>query len=172
MSAIILPTVIDATIKTICQQTVAEVVTVLAAKHGFDADAAMLDLNLEDMKVVRKSTSPPKVARTKTAKSKAAASDEDKPKRPKTGYQLFSDAARSATMATLKQDLAEGEKMPKGALMSALGALWKGLIEDERAEWNVKAKSPPPSDDETNPEVAAVPAPNPRLRFLHQRRRP
>ena len=165
MSFITMPLAIENTIKTMCSDAVAQAVALLAAKHGFDVDDAMRDLNLDDLKVVRKSGSSPKATKSKAAKSKAASSDEDKPKtkRGTTGYLLHNKSLRPETKAEMEAALEEGDKLKPQDVVTELARKWKALSDDERAEWNTKAKSPPPSDDETKPEVAEVPAPAPMM---------
>ena len=152
-----MPNVIESTIKTMCSDAIAQAVAILATKHGFDVDDAMRDLNLGDLKVVRK-TSSPKATKTKPQ----GGEDKPKTKRGPTGYLLYTASARSETRAEMEADLEEGVKLKPQQVVTTLAAKWKALSEDERAEWNAKAKSPPPSDDEAaaeaKPEVAAAEA--------------
>ena len=154
MSSIMMPIAIENTIKTMCSDAVAQAVALLAAKHGFDVDDAMRDLNLGDLKVVRKAVS------SKTAKSKSDSSGDDKPKtkRGPTGYLLYASSVRPETKAEMQEAAGEAKVKPQ-EVVTAIAAKWKTLSDEEKAVWVAKAKSPPPSDDEVKPEVTEVPQP-------------
>ena len=74
----------------------------------------------------------------KEKKPKKEASDDDKPKQKRvSGYILFSKATRDE----VKENLAKEEEKPKNTdIMVELARLWKALDDNERGEWNTKAK--------------------------------
>ena len=65
-------------------------------------------------------------------------SDDDAPKKKRTsGYILFSNATRD----DVKTQTTEGDEKPKNTdIMKELARRWKALSEEERAQWNDKAK--------------------------------
>ena len=81
-----------------------------------------------------------KDAKTKKKEAKKAkdASDDEAPKKKRTsGYIVFSNAHRD----DVKGKIAEGDEKPKNTeVMKELARLWKALTDEERGEWNVKAK--------------------------------
>ena len=88
-----MPSTIDTTIRGMCEDAVTQAVTSAGLRrHGFDADEALRDLNLGDLKIVRKRGPSP--TGEKKTKSKAK-SDKPKQKRGKTGYLLYADSVRS-----------------------------------------------------------------------------
>ena len=65
-------------------------------------------------------------------------SDDDKPKKKRvSGYLLFSSVHRDE----VKQELFGEEKPKNSEIMVELGKRWKALTDEEREEWNVKAKA-------------------------------
>ena len=79
---------------------------------------------------------PKKVKKAKKAKEES--SDDDKPKAKRTsGYIIFSNATRE----DVKTKLSVGLDKPKNTdVMKELATRWKALTDEEREEWNVKAK--------------------------------
>ena len=75
----------------------------------------------------------------KVKKEKKEASDDDKPKQKRvSGYILFSKALRDE----VKDNLAKEDEKPKNTeVMVELARLWKALDDEERGEWNNKAKA-------------------------------
>eukprot|EP00818_Percolomonas_sp_WS_P006067 CAMPEP_0117438120 /NCGR_PEP_ID=MMETSP0759-20121206/1887_1 /TAXON_ID=63605 /ORGANISM="Percolomonas cosmopolitus, Strain WS" /LENGTH=220 /DNA_ID=CAMNT_0005229797 /DNA_START=51 /DNA_END=713 /DNA_ORIENTATION=+ len=74
------------------------------------------------------------------AKRKASDSEEDAPpKRPQTAFFLFSKDKRASLVGQAKFKTAEGKQDTK-AITRELGRLWKGLDDDEKTEYNDKAK--------------------------------
>ena len=69
---------------------------------------------------------------------KEKGSDDDKPKIKRiSGYILYSKANRE----DVKAELSEGDEKPKNTdIMCKLAENWKALNDEERAEWNAKAK--------------------------------
>ena len=62
----------------------------------------------------------------------------DKPTKKRTsGYLLYSSENREAVKTKLTAD---GTKLKNQDIMTELGAMWLALSDEERAEWNAKAK--------------------------------
>jgi len=83
----------------------------------------------------------PKEKQGKKAKAgkKEVSSDEEKPKKKRTsGYLLYSSETREAVKTKLS---ANDAKFKNQDIMTELGAMWKALSDEERAEWNDKAKT-------------------------------
>ena len=80
---------------------------------------------------------------------------EGKPKRAKTGYNLFVDHMRDQVKEDLTADLAEGEKLTSQATISAIAALWREQDKETKEEWQARAKGLRAAVDQT-PERAAV----------------
>ena len=132
-----MPSTIDTTIRGMCEDAVTQAVTSLSETHGFDADEALRDLNLGDLKIVRKRGPSP--TGEKKTKSKAK-SDKPKQKRGKTGYLLYADSVRSEVKAELEAELEEGTKLKPQATVSAIAKRWKAESEEVRTEFNEQAK--------------------------------
>ena len=161
-ATIMMPNTIDASIRGMCEDAVTQAVTQLGERHGFDVDDALRDLNLGDLKIVRKRGPSP--TGEKKPKSKAK-SDKPKVKRGKTGYLLYADSVRPVVKGELEAELEEGTKLKPQATVSEIAKRWKAEEEEVRAEWNEQAKelnsaasSPQASDTES---VAESDAPKP-----------
>ena len=72
-------------------------------------------------------------------------SDEPKKKRGPTGYLVFSGATRAEVKAAL---IEAGESTNPKDVTRELARRWKALTEEEREEWNSKAKQLKDSDSE------------------------
>ena len=81
---------------------------------------------------------------TKTTKTKQD-SDEPKKKRLPTGYLVFSNATRQDVKASLEE--ADESTNPKDVTRE-LARRWKALTDEEREEWNAKAKAVNSDSDE------------------------
>ena len=138
MSAITMTTTIEQGVANMLSEHTTACTKALAEKYGFDLEEALRSLNLEKTKV--KKEKAPKAEKS-PKKEKKAASGEDKPKRPPTGYLLFSADARPAVKQELTDALEEGEKLKPQAVVSELAARWKALSDEEREEWNAQAKA-------------------------------
>ena len=157
MSAtIMMPSTFDQAIREMCSEAVNQAVTALAAKHGFDAEEAMRDLGVGEIKLVRKRGPSPKSEKKK-------ATDKPKTKRGTTGYIEYSKVERPAAKEHLLSELAEGVKLSPQDTVRELGARWKALSKEEQTVWVDKAKqinsaatseasSPAESDDEAPKE--------------------
>jgi len=126
--------------------------TTLAEKYGFDEAEARATLG-EFTSVTRKEVKP-RLRHSKEAKeepkpkgkgkAKAAKSDgelvEEKPKKAKTGYLLFCDAARPSARSKLEAAVQEGEKVLAKHVVTLLAAAWKDLDEEDQAMWRERAE--------------------------------
>ena len=112
-------------------------------------EIAVLEAALERVKILEKqmallmSTKSVDISDEKPKKQKKIKVDnnsdnEDKPKKKRTsGYILYSNANRDE----VKEALMEGDEKPKNTdIMKKLAAQWKELPDDEREQWNNKAK--------------------------------
>ena len=79
---------------------------------------------------------PKAKAESKKDKGETSTAKEKK----QTGYLLFAKEKRSEIKAELEAELEEGEKLSPPKVVSAIAAAWKALDDEERAEWNEKAK--------------------------------
>tara|TARA_A200000159_G_scaffold159827_2_gene179001 strand:+ start:487 stop:1239 length:753 start_codon:yes stop_codon:yes gene_type:complete len=151
-TTIMMPNAIQGAIQTMCEDAIGQAITALSTKYGFDADEAQRELNLGKIQI--------KGTTTKASPGKKAA-DPDKPKakRGPTGYLLYTKELRPEVKAEMEAELGEGEKLKPQDVVTALAARWKALGDEEKAEWNAKAKSPPASDDEATP---SAPPPTPK----------
>jgi hypothetical protein len=134
-STIMMPNTIDSSIRGMCEDAVTQAVATLSEKHGFDADEALRDLNLGDLKIVRKRGPSP----TGEKKTKVK-SDQPKKKRGKTGYLLYGDSVRPVVKAELMSELEEGTKLKPQATVSEIAKRWKAETDEVRAEFNEQAK--------------------------------
>ena len=94
--------------------------------------ALMADKTTESSKSDKKS---------KKKKSTKSDSDDDAPKKKRvSGYILFGKAERNNVKAELEASTEPDTKVKSTEVMKRLGELWKALPQDEREEWNTKAK--------------------------------
>ena len=142
-----MPSAIDESIKSICTEAVQQAVEALAAKYGFDKEEAARELNLGEMKLQRKRG--PAAKKSVAKADKKAKSKEDKPKKRKTGYLLFSDEMRADIKEALLENLEEGEKLQAKDTVRELAAQWKALSAEEKTEWNERAASLPQEGEES-----------------------
>ena len=157
MSAtIMMPQEFEQAIRSMCGDAVTQAISTLADKYGFDVDEASRLVNLDELKLVRKRGPSPKkdaseksVAKTKKAtKSKADDPEKPKTKRGPTGYLLFASHVRPSIRAKMEAALGDGEKLKPQEVVKEIAVHWKALTEEERGEWNTKAKTPQTSDGE------------------------
>ena len=89
---------------------------------------ALVTSNAKDVKTKKK----------EAKKEKKESSDDEAPKKKRTsGYIIFSNAHRDV----VKGSIADGDEKPKNTdVMKELARLWKALTDEERGEWNTKAK--------------------------------
>ena len=115
----------------------------LAKKYGFDVEEEVRSLNLDDLKVNKKTS--------KGGKAKKTEGDKPKVKRGPTGYLMFTKDARPAVKEAMEAELDEGVKLKPQLVVTELAKRWRELSDDEKAIWNEKAKTaktPPSSDGE------------------------
>ena len=160
MSAtIMMPSTFDQAIRGMCSEAVNQAVTALAAKHGFDAEEAMRDVGLGEIKLVRKrGPSPKKETEKSVKKRKVKASGEPKAKRAKTGYLMFQDFVRAETRAELSENLAEDEKLKPQEVVKTIAAKWRTCGAEKQAFWNVQAAA---AKRANNPEAGGLKGPRP-----------
>ena len=151
-TTIMMPAAIQGAIQSMCEDAIGQAVTALSAKYGFDAAEAQRELNLGKIQI-KGST-----AKASTSK-KAADPDKPKAKRGPTGYLLYTKELRPEVKAEMEAELGDDEKLKPQDVVTALAARWKALGDDEKAEWNAKAKSPAASDDEAAEPSAPPPTP-------------
>jgi hypothetical protein len=86
---------------------------------------------------------------TKKSKKDEVSSSADEPKKKKgtTGYLAFGKAMRPAIKVEMEAELEEGVKLKPQLVVTEIALRWKALDDDEREEWNVKAKTPETSDE-------------------------
>jgi hypothetical protein len=139
-----MPTAFDAAVRSVCAEAVNQAVSQLAAKYGFDCEDALRELNLEEIKLVRKRGPSPKQETKKSAtKSKKTKKEKDPnaPKRAKTGYLLFQDEMREGVRAELTANLAEDTKLKPQDVVKAIADLWTALGKEEKSKWTERAKA-------------------------------
>ncbi len=138
-ATIMMPSGFDDAIRSMCLDAVSQAVAVLATKYGFDAEEAQRDVG--ELKLMRKRGPSPKKDKEKSvAKKEKKASDETKPKRPKTGYLLYQAETRAEVVAALTEELEDGAKLQGKDVIRGIAAKWKALSEEERKEWQQRAK--------------------------------
>ena len=132
MTTITMPTSFESSLKSMCEDAVSQAVGVLASKHGFPLEEALRELNLGEIKLVKKRGPSPKTEKTKKTKK---TKDPNAPKRAATGYQLFSKDERPAAKQHLIEQ-SDDEKVAPQEIMRELAARWKALSSDEQKPWN------------------------------------
>ena len=113
-------------------------------------------------------------AAKKAEREAKKAAKEAKPKRAPTGYLMFCKELRPEVKAALEKLLEEGEKLAPTDTVKELAAQWKGLSDEERADWNKKAaenkeamksgtssEAASSSDEASDETVVSTPAPAP-----------
>lgn len=113
-------------------------------------------------------------AAKKAEREAKKAAKEAKPKRAPTGYLMFCKELRPEVKAALEELLEEGEKLAPTDTVKELAAQWKGLSDEERADWNKKAaenkeamksgtssEAASSSDEASDETVVSTPAPAP-----------
>ena len=137
---IMMPSAFDQAIREMCSTAVSQAVAALAEKYEFDAEEALRELNLGELKIVRKrGPSPKKEPAAKKAKT-AAKEGEPKAKRAKTGYLLYADDVRSVVQAELTAELEEGTKLKPQNTVKGIAKRWKAEEPAIRTMWAARAK--------------------------------
>ena len=146
MSAtIMMPIQFDEAIKSMCTEAVLQAVAVLAAKYDFDQEDAIRELNLGEIKLVRKRGPVSKSEEKPVKKSKKVTKEPKEPKEPKakratTGYLMFAKEMRPTVRDELTETLEEGAKLKPQLVVTEIAVRWKSLEQEERDLWNAKAK--------------------------------
>lgn len=145
-ATIMMPSHIDAAIQDMFKSGMIQVVNALADKYKFDAFDANLFLNTIDTKIVRECSPSPNKEKKPKKEKKDDSSDDEKPKKKRvSGYILYSNANRD----DVKTKLTTGYEKPKNTeVMKELASMWKDLTDEERGEWNTKAKEIKVDDSE------------------------
>ena len=109
--------------------------------------AEVLSILKKDQDKPVKTTKPKDQDQDKPKKTKKVKPDSDEPKKKRgpTGYLLFSGATRADVKSSLSD--AEESTNPKDVTRE-LARRWKALSDEEREEWNDKAKQLKDSDSE------------------------
>ena len=158
-TAITMPNALNQALEDVAHQSMAAAARALAEKYEFPIEEAMRHLNLDELKLVKKRGPSPKSQAEKDAakeekkaakkaakkaekaeKKSGSSSDEEKPKRPKTGYLLYSAEVRDEVKSDLTEELEEGARLLGKHVISEIARRWKELPADEVAAWNEQAK--------------------------------
>ena len=140
-----MPTAIQAAIQTMCADAVGQAVRALSEKYNFDLKEAMGTLSLDKFEI--------KTATKASAKKKGVTTDKPK-KRGTTGYLMYTGELRKEVSDEMAKSLADGEKLKPSQVVTELAGRWKALSDDERSEWNEKAKAN--NADESDGESVAA----------------
>ncbi len=146
-TTIMMPAAFQGAIQSMCEDAIGQAIKALSEKYGFDSDEARRELKLGKIQV-------------KTAVSKGSA-EKPKSKRGKTGYLLYTGELRAEVKAEMEAELVEGEKLKPQDVVTKLAARWKELSDEEKAEWNQKAKDAN-SESETSDTEPAAPVEKPK----------
>lgn len=144
MTTIQMPIAIQGAIQSMCEDAISQAIAALSEKYSFDAEEARRELNLGKITVK---------AGSATTKGKSKQTD-DKPKtkRGPTGYLMYTASMRPEVKAELEAALEEGEKLKPQSVVTELAAKWKALSDEERTEWNDKAKASSPAQSDSEEE--------------------
>jgi len=143
-----MPAAFQGAIQSMCEDAIGQAIKALSEKYGFDSDEARRELKLGKIQV--------KAAASKGSSKKDSA-EKPKSKRGKTGYLLYTGELRAEVKAEMEAELADGEKLKPQDVVTKLAARWKELSDDEKAEWNDKAKEANSESDTSDTEVAEKP---------------
>ena len=130
-----MPNAMDLALKSMMEDAVTQAVSALSEKHGFDLEDALRDLNLNEIKLVRKRGPSAKSEK----KGKKASADKPKTKRGTNGYQVFSKEVRAEVKSDLEKAAEEGVKVTPQQVQTELGSRWSALSDEEKAVYNTKA---------------------------------
>ena len=79
--------------------------------------------------------------KSKSSKKKNTVKSDDKPKKPISGYILFSKESRELAKTKLQENNGEQYVLKNSDVMVMLGKMWKELTVDDQKTWNDKAKT-------------------------------
>jgi len=125
----------DLALKSMMEDAVTQAVSALSEKHGFDLEDALRDLNLNEIKLVRKRGPSAKSEK----KGKKASADKPKSKRGTDGYKVFSKEVRAEVKSDLEKAAEEGVKVTPQQVQTELGSRWSALSLEEQAVYKTKA---------------------------------
>ena len=151
-TTIMMPAAFQGAIQSMCEDAIGQAIKALSEKYGFDSDEARRELKLGKIQV--------KAAASKGSSKKDSA-EKPKSKRGKTGYLLYTGELRAEVKAEMEAELADGEKLKPQEVVTKLAARWKELSDEEKAQWNEKAKEAN-SESETSDTESAVPVEKPK----------
>lgn len=151
-TTIMMPAAFQGAIQSMCEDAIGQAIKALSEKYGFDSDEARRDLKLGKIQVK---------AATSKGSSKKDSAEKPKTKRGKTGYLLYTGELRAEVKAEMEADLEDGEKLKPQDVVTKLAARWKALSDEEKAEWNQKAKDAN-SESETSDTEPAAPVEKPK----------
>ena len=151
-TTIMMPAAFQGAIQSMCEDAIGQAIKALSEKYGFDSDEARRELKLGKIQV--------KAAASKGSSKKDSA-EKPKSKRGKTGYLLYTGELRAEVKAEMEAELADGEKLKPQDVVTKLAARWKELSDEDKAEWNQKAKDAN-SESETSDTESAPPAEKPK----------
>ena len=112
----------------------------------FESLETKIDTLEKQMAVLLGEEKPVKLAKKekkeKKKEKKPKSDEEDKPKVKRiSGYILYSKATREEVKDALAEKLGdEDEKVKSTDIMKELGRMWKELSDEDREQWNEKAK--------------------------------
>jgi len=138
MPTVTISAAVDKMMKNMISDTMESCVSKLSEKYGFDEKEALEFLEIDGLKEKKEDKKEDKKKEKKEV-------DPNKPKKT-SGYLLYSAHVRGEVKTKLIEDGGEGK--PKDVIQ-AIATKWKGLKEEEKAEWNDKAKAAK-EDNETN----------------------
>ena len=130
-----MPNAMDLALKSMMEDAVTQAVSALSEKHGFDLEDALRDLNLNEIKLVRKRGPSAKSEK----KGKKASADKPKSKRGTDGYKVFSKEVRAEVKSDLEKAAEEGVKVTPQQVQTELGSRWSALSLEEQAVYKTKA---------------------------------
>ena len=135
-----MPTAIQGAIQAMCADAVGQAVRALSEKYSFDLKEAMGSLDLDKLEI--------KTATKASGKKKADTTDKPKTKRGTTGYLMYTGELRKEVSDEMSKSLADGEKLKPSQVVTELAGRWKALSDEEKAEWNEKAKAKNAADSD------------------------
>ena len=147
-----MPQVFDQAVLEMCGDAISQAVASLAEKYKFDLEDARRFLEIDSMKLVRKRGYSSKKTEDNSKKATKAKKekDETKPKRGPTGYLNYSKDVRPVVKEELTAALTDGEKLKPQDVVKEIAVRWKALEQEERDDWNEKAKTPATSSTDNS----------------------
>ena len=137
-----MPSSFDQAIREMCATAVSQAVAALAGKYGFDQEEALRDLNLGDLKLVRKRGPAPKETGGKKAAKEGSPKDGSSPRPSAPRPATFSTPTTSAPPSRLssRPSWMEGAKLKPQDTVKGIAARWKAEEPEIRTMWAARAK--------------------------------